>query len=156
MGPDALMLKPSIYLAAPWADRPKAREIRDEFVEAGIAVTSRWLDLHGGEDEASRTDEEKSVEAINDVEDVMRADILVLWNSMKSEGKAVETGLALAACKGIVLIGEKTNIFHYLRFPQVKSVEEAIWVVLNYPWRPGQEPPPPAHDPASSIILVEK
>jgi nucleoside 2-deoxyribosyltransferase len=149
---------PTIYLAAPWKDRDKAREVRDQFVAAGIECTSRWLDTHFGSDEAG-TDEQKAIEAMHDVEDVLRADILVLWNSMKSEGKAVETGLALATAKGIVLIGERTNVFHYLRIPRCATVEEAIEIVRNYPWRPGQEPSAPeplVPDPAASIILAEK
>lgn len=130
---------PCVYLASPWKDRAKAKEIRDQFVEAGIRVNSRWLDSHH-QDEEQVTVEELATEAMHDVEDVSTADILVVYNSQLSEGKAVEFGIALTMCKGIVLIGKPTNVFHHLMFPKVETVEEAIAIVKDYPWRPGQEP----------------
>lgn len=124
---------PLIYLAAPWKDRELARRVRQQFLDAGIRVNSRWLDFEG--DEALAPDVVKRQEALNDIEDVLDADTVVVLNSSYSEGKAVETGMALLLCKGLVLIGEPSNVFHYLNFPRVASVEEAIAVVKNYPWR---------------------
>ena len=153
------MVIPTVYLAAPWADRAKAREVRDQLVAANIRVNSRWLDLHH-EDEDDVTDAIKAEEAMHDIEDVLFSDMLVLWNSMKSEGKAVETGVALTSFKGIVIIGERTNVFHYLNMPVVKTVEEAIEVIKNYPWLPGQGPMEPeqavAEDPAAKIVLADR
>lgn len=128
-----------VYLAAPWADRAEAREVRDIITSHGIEVNSRWLDTHHTTEEEA-THEVLSKEALNDVEDVLNCDILMLWNTQKSEGKAVETGMALIAQKGIILIGDRSNVFHHLSFPQVSTLEEAIWTAKNYPWKPGQEP----------------
>jgi hypothetical protein len=128
-----------VYLAAPWADRAEAREVRDIIQSHDIEVNSRWLDTHHTTEEEA-THEVLAVEAMHDVEDVLNCDILMLWNTQKSEGKAVETGMALIAQKGIILIGDKTNVFHHLDFPQVDTLENAIITAKNYPWRPGQEP----------------
>ena len=124
---------PIVYLAAPWKDRDRAKEIRTQLQEAGIVINSRWLDFVGSEELAK--DEQKRQEALNDIEDVLNADTVVVLNSIYSEGKAAETGMAIILMKGIVLIGEPSNVFHYLDFPKVKTVEEAIPIVLNYPWK---------------------
>ena len=124
---------PVIYLAAPWKDRDHAREVRGHFQAAGIVVNSRWLDFEG--DESLSPDEVKRQEALNDIEDVVSADTVVVLNTSYSEGKAVETGMAILLMKGLILVGQPSNVFHYLDFPKVDTVEEAIAVVKNYPWR---------------------
>src|SRR3990167_1182189 len=55
---------PLIYLAAPWKDRELARRVRQQFLDAGIRVNSRWLDFEG--DEALAPDVVKRQEALND------------------------------------------------------------------------------------------
>lgn len=136
--------KISVYLASPWADKEQTKIYAQQFREAGLNVVSRWHDFH----EDKPTDglqydvDVLMKEALADVEDVLACDIFVLFNTQprgqETSGKAVETGVAIAACKGIVLVGERTNVFHYLDIPQVRTVEEAIEAVKNYPWKPGQ------------------
>ena len=112
-----------IYVAAPWVRKMEARNVAYAFADAGYDITSRWLWLHGD----SEDDHVKATEAQNDVDDVDAADVLVLVNLEKSEGKAVETGMALATHKPIVLIGERSNIFHYLpRVVVVSTISQAL------------------------------
>lgn len=132
-------MKPKLYVAGPWARRDEVRAARDQFAAAGFTCTGRWIDSHH---QGNLLDDEDVMaqEAMNDIEDVLNADILVIVNLEKSEGKAAETGIALMAQKGIILIGEKTNVFHFLNFPKVQTIEEAIKVAGDYPWMPGQKP----------------
>jgi hypothetical protein len=58
---------------------------------------------------------------------VVCASAFVLLNLEKSEGKAVETGVALGVGARRILVGPRSNIFHYLPgWTRVNTVEEAI------------------------------
>lgn len=111
---------PRIYLAGPWVRRAEVRIARNVFVQSGITVGSRWIDFDAG----SVNEYDPSVqarEALNDWEDLHEAEALVLLNLEKSEGKAVETGIALTRGIPVIVIGQRTNVFHHL--PQVHIVE---------------------------------
>ena len=116
-----------VYIAAPWESKEAAKAARAKFIEAGFIVTSRWLDV---EIAPNATEAEliiqKQEEAQHDVQDVFDADSLVLLNISKSEGKAVEMGLAIAWKRPVIIVGEPTNIFHHLPIPKVKDVDAAI------------------------------
>lgn len=106
-----------IYIAAPWVRRREAR-LASEIVEAaGHQVVSRWLTVHGGNDDPAVL----AREAQNDIDDVRAVEALILLNYQKSEGKAVETGIALALAMPIIVVGKPTNIFHHL--PDVVLVD---------------------------------
>ena len=96
-----------VYVAGPWARRHTAKIVAAQ-VRAGHWVTSRWHDLDAGLLPAD------DVEAAHDVKDIWAADTLLLLNLEKSEGKAVETGLALAWNLRIIVVGERSNVFHHL------------------------------------------
>lgn len=113
-----------VYIAAPWVDRHLVPAIADQFEAAGHEVTERWW-LHpdvngylGAEDNPELEDQ-----AMKDFMGVVEADAFVVLNTGKSEGKAVETGIALTMCIPVVVIGGKSHIFHYL--PDVQFVETA-------------------------------
>lgn len=125
MGGNEIDLSLSVYLAGPWADRAQVRAVRDQLVEAGIPVNSRWIDSHHT-DEANVTHEDMAIEAWNDIEDVVKSKVLMVWNSQKSEGKAFETGVAIALQKDVIIIGERTNVFHHLPMVIVPDTNEAI------------------------------
>ena len=131
-----------IYIAAPWIKGGDALEARNLLVRAGIEVTSRWLDRVKGNTDPSYdytkdptyTAPDAKVEAQKDIEDVMRADAVVVINSAKSEGKAVEQGIALAHGIPIIVVGERTNTFQYFDPPKVSvvgSVEDAIELIRD-------------------------
>jgi len=125
-----------IYIAGPWADRPAVRIEAQKFRDAGHTVDCRWLDLHTelaqGNADALNEDEHQTFlrqQAMNDIEDLLNSEVLVLINTQKSEGKSVETGIAIAALMPILIVGRRTNIFHTLSIPIFATSEEAIdWI----------------------------
>lgn len=127
-----------IYLAAPWAFKEEAKKVRDQFVAAGIDVTSRWMDWHG-QSGTEWNPEILEEEAINDLQDICLADGLVALHYAVSEGKSFEQGFFLGVSgqlqknnKMIVVLppdfGRSHNIFHYIKdvYDVVPTVEDAI------------------------------
>jgi NTP pyrophosphatase (non-canonical NTP hydrolase)/nucleoside 2-deoxyribosyltransferase len=129
-----------VYVASAWVTGNRAVEVKKQLEAAGIEVTSRWLERVDKPDDASY-DYSKDADYMNnharlesekDIEDVRRADAVVVVNLAKSEGKAVETGMAIAWGIPVIVIGEKTNTFHSLSSPAMKvvaTVEEALEVL---------------------------
>lgn len=103
-----------VYIAAPFADAPFARLIAQGLRQlADIECTSRWL---------TGSSELNDEWARKDLEDIDAADVLVAlnaeaWNdpaaNKGSGGRHVEFGYALAMGKPILLVGSRSNIFHY-------------------------------------------
>jgi nucleoside 2-deoxyribosyltransferase len=129
------------YLAAPYSMKDVIKERAAELRAAGVEVTSRWLEephrpttqLH------ELTREDHQFYALQDVEDVRNADILVFQTdetkTIIRAGRHVEFGIAIGialerAFFPIFVVGQDhENIFHYL--PQVTHFES--WeVVKNY------------------------
>lgn len=73
-------------------------------------------------------------QAREDIADVRRADVLVVLNLQKSEGKAVETGIAIAAGIPIVSVGDRSNIFQSLGY-EVDTVDDALVVLASMPFK---------------------
>ena len=132
--------KVKIYIAAPWAEKNGlASEARGALLEAGHEVTSRWLDL---DDDVQNTKDTTVMraEALNDIEDIINSNLMLLINTGRATaGRHVETGIAIAMLKPVIIIGEKTSVFHHLRCPRVDSINEAIaeltqWVPAEHKW----------------------
>lgn len=122
-----------IYIAAPWVRRPEAISIGEQFTAAGHELTSRWFHhVTDGDpmDSSGVTCDQESIrfQAHEDIADVRRADALVVLNLQKSEGKAVETGIAIAAGIAVISVGKRSNIFQSLGF-EVDTVDEALMVL---------------------------
>ena len=117
------MLK--IYLAAPWTDKIIAQNAAEKFREAGFEITSQWLTSEDTDDP-----EALKAHALRDISDLLSSNMLVLLNTQErgyeTSGQAVETGIAIAWLKPIIMVGDPTNVFHYLNIPKVATVEEAI------------------------------
>ena len=113
-----------VYIAAPWIERPRAVAAAARLRESHIEVTSRWHDIHGD----SHDPVVLKREAQHDWDDIRSADALLLLNLSKSEGKAVEQGIALEHGIPIVAIGDRTNVFHYLdgQYTFVDTIGQAI------------------------------
>ena len=99
-----------IYIAAPYTEREYAIAVMLACEASGITVTSRWL---------KSPDELADKFAREDLADVAAADWLVALNPLAYQnkgagGRHVELGYAIALGKRIALVGERTNIFHYL------------------------------------------
>lgn len=124
------------YLAARYSRREELLGVRD-FVEAfGGEVTSRWLNgdhqlsdagtpigndgealVENGDGERAATLRAKF--ALDDFEDVRRADVLVAFtepprSTASRGGRHVELGLALAWQKHVIIVGPRENVFCWL------------------------------------------
>lgn len=116
-----------IYVAAPWVHKQDAQQAADYLASKGYEITSIWHHSHHAEDNAKDT-VMMSLEAIQDVTDVMRAEAMVVLNLKKSEGKAVEQGIAIACNIPVVVVGtEPSNVFQHLpSFSIVPTLDAAI------------------------------
>lgn len=99
-----------VYVAAPYARREEAIVVMRWLEAKGHVVTSSWLRKQMNMSDAA---------ACTDLDDVRRANVFLLLNLETSEGKNVELGYALALGKQIVLVGARTNVFHYLECVRV-------------------------------------
>jgi len=103
-----------IYIAAPWTEKDgKAKEAQTYFEEKGFKVMSSWIG-RDVEDFDFESDLEREREAENDLRDLYDSDMLVLINSKLSEGKMFEMAIAYAAGMPIIVVGERTHVFHCL------------------------------------------
>ena len=116
-----------IYLAAPWANRDNARGFGERLEAAGFAITEKWWDQ-----EPSDEHDDLAAQASKDVLGVAMADLFIVLQLGQSEGKAVETGMAMAWVKPIIVVNPlgvpavgSGNIFHHL-LHTVRSFEEAL------------------------------
>lgn len=110
------------YIAAPYPERDVAIIVMQQLEAGGIEVTSTWL---------RRLDQLTNSDARKDLVDVERADVLVAlnphgWEKKGTGGRHVEFGYALALGKPIVLVGKRSNIFHYLDIVTVVADTENL------------------------------
>jgi nucleoside 2-deoxyribosyltransferase len=122
-----------IYIAAPWVRKADAIEVGHLLRERGHIVTSRWFDHEGDPSDSTGVKSpihEMRRQALEDIEDVRRSDLLLVLNLEKSEGKAVETGIALAAGVHVIAVGGRSNIFQALG-TEVASLDDAFDHITN-------------------------
>ena len=105
------------YLAGSYGRREELSRYAKKIEEVGHLVTSRWLDKENVPYENPITFFPKSAE--QDIEDIHDAQFLILFTEdrrgkMRSGGKDVDMGVALALHKQIILVGPRLNVFHYL------------------------------------------
>ena len=118
-----------VYLAAPYQMKDVIIARAAELHACGITVTSTWLEEpHSPSTGPNELFAEKRQSyAIQDVNDVFAADILVFQDdpSIVRAGRHVEFGIAVAIGRTrpmpIFVIGSPANIFHFL--PQVYFFE---------------------------------
>lgn len=123
-----------VYVAAPWQDRARANEIAIMLVSRGFQITHDWWMYEGEEKDESHEFLQRCAEL--DVQGVKDADIVIVLNTQKSEGKAVEQGLAIGWKKPIICITEKgaptSNIFYNLPcYTHVNDIDTAIAIMTN-------------------------
>lgn len=120
-----------VYVAGRWADRESVAKVALTFEGRGFEVVSRWIKRPGETlpyHAYSEADYRQSAEA--DWLDLIRCDVFVLLNDPEPSpgGRHVETGLALAWKKRVMVVGPPSqNVFHYL--PGVErfaNIDEAI------------------------------
>lgn len=112
-----------VYLAAPYGARGAIRTYAAELREIGITVTSSWLDekheINAGTQGAATalSDQQVSDHAQTDIREVRDSDLLVLFTAKAAGtegggGRHVETGIALALRKPVLVVGDPENVFH--------------------------------------------
>lgn len=112
-----------VYIAAPYAARKQALAYAQDLCGLGFDVTSSWVnedhEIGPGTTGAAPalSDDEAGRHAATDLDDVDRADVLVLLTAGSEGaedggGRHVATGYALAEGKWVVVVGEAENIFH--------------------------------------------
>lgn len=125
-----------IYIAGPWLRRLEVRRAAQQLEAAGHTITSRWLYKHEGApgDFAGLWSPDDYIleQAIDDVNDVLTADVFVMLNLEKSEGKAFEMGVAYMAGIPIICVGERFNIFCTLG-TTVETIPEVLNLLSQSP-----------------------
>ena len=117
-----------VYVAGPWMRKAEVIAFAKQLRKVGHEVTSRWFDHVGDPNDPTGATvplEEIQFQARQDLEDVRRADVLIVLNLEKSEGKAAETGYAIAFGIPIISVGKRSNIFQALG-RELDTTEEAI------------------------------
>ena len=122
-----------IYIAAPWRDKELMPDIATKFEQAGHQITHKWW-LVEDTPESERNFDLLQAQAGLDFCGVEAANFLILINSAKSEGKAVEQGIALGLGKSIIAIGKlgahSKNVFHYMsNYTWVDTITDALKVL---------------------------
>ena len=108
-----------IYLAARYSRRGELNQYANDLRSFGHTVDARWL-LGNHENPANLEGNpvRDRVWALEDYEDVFRADLLIAFSEApggpgrKAGGRHVEMGLALAWGKEILVVGPRENVFH--------------------------------------------
>lgn len=123
----------AVYIAAPWADKADIPAIAKQLTARGHKITHKWWD-YPDIPEDGKADSYLKDCALNDLAGVYDAEVLLLINSKKSEGKAVEQGVAI--CQGIPIIAvgvrgaASKNVFHYIdNYIWVKDLADALEVL---------------------------
>ena len=133
----------AVYLAARYSRRLELCGYRDQLMELGITVTSRWLNgMHQLDDQGVPIGDngERIFEstdtavpkwrrwfAEHDRDDVLSADMLIAFTEEPRSGNSrggrhVELGLALGSGKRVVVVGPRENVFCWL--PQVSWFQD--------------------------------
>jgi len=103
-----------IYIAT--QKQENARPVRDAIVAAGHVCTASWIDLSGYAS-IPGTDAQRSEAALTCEREVRGAEVLILVSEPDGErvrgGKHVETGMAIALGKPVIVIGTRENVFHW-------------------------------------------
>ena len=121
-----------IYLCGRFAERALLRHVRDYTFALcpDVEITSRWLQYN----DTGRllTDAERCRRAVENIHDIQRAQVMVVFSSdQESRGaRYVEFGLALAYGMQVCVIG--THDRHlFMAMPQV-TVHQTISEVIDY------------------------
>lgn len=105
-----------VYLSGSFAARDVIAERADDLRHLGVTVTSSWLEeppiTH---DDPAYDAWLKRARANEDVEDVRRSDMVVVFTEWPSTsgGLHVETGMAISERKPIMVVGPRLNVFQY-------------------------------------------
>jgi len=116
-----------IYIASPHDCADFVRELADVLEEDSHDVVSTWFRQDVG------YVPDMSNKAINDMDDIRSADGIIIYNPKSHNSRGgfhTELGIALALEKRIFLLGERTNVFHWLLDPHEQGgmKELKLWL----------------------------
>ena len=131
-----------IYLASRYGRRDELIKYRNDLIDMGFHITSRWLMGDPGVEE-SATVADKHRWAKEDWEDLQEASIFLTFteppeSTASRGGRHVEFGAALGFEKRCMVVGPRENVFHCL--PQVEVFEtwEKCVALLKRTWPTGR------------------
>jgi nucleoside 2-deoxyribosyltransferase len=116
----------SVYIAAPFNSRDRAKILRDVLKVHGVGCTATWLDSHIHDNVA---DDQQAEEAARDLRDIRKADAFILvCNSGPSStgGMFIEFGYALGLNIPIYVVKPDADLpirGVFYRLPQVTIAE---------------------------------
>ena len=113
----------NVYLASSYDRIKELNEYKRDLSDIGFIITSRWLQRHYKLDiniqieETGLNNDEAIHFAAEDLEDIYRSDIIILFSSIcktqySKGGHNVELGIGLALNKHIYIVGPIENIFY--------------------------------------------
>lgn len=116
-----------IYLAGSFADQAELRKPASQLWALGHEVVGTWLQ-EVSKPVMMKTATFKRKLAIKDIAEVHSADLVILDNRQSSGGKNCEWGIALGQFqkKLLWLVGEPSNVFHYLADKTFANWEECL------------------------------
>lgn len=100
----------------------------------GATITHKWWETEGDKEYAVS---DHAYHAWQDKRGVETADAVLVVNSAKSEGKAVEQGIALALDIPLFIVGIRgelsKNVFHYLNnYTWCRTIEDGIEAIIKH------------------------
>lgn len=119
-----------VYVAAPWTDRWKASAFAARCEAHGHTITRKWWEYEAGNEEHEKLREQ----AIADFDAVAKSEAVVVLQLNKSEGKAAETGYAIAHDLPVVVVTYDDgagNIFHHHPAVQMVKTENDALAALT-------------------------
>jgi nucleoside 2-deoxyribosyltransferase len=119
-----------VYIAAPYELIKQAESIGERIISLGHEVTSRWIT--GETPMQDNSFEENNKFACMDLDDIDSADVFLLlnppgWEQKGTGGRHWETGVAFSRGKEIIILGVRSNIFHwFLHTIVVETIDQAM------------------------------
>jgi len=116
-----------IYIAGSFIDQKRLRKEAERFWDIGHEITGTWL-LEVARPIEMTSEEFKCKLAFKDTAEVYAADLIILDNLQSSGGKNVEWGIGIGQFqkKLLWLIGEPSNVFHYIADKRFQNWDECL------------------------------
>lgn len=128
----------AVYLAARFSRKNEIKQKSLELDALGVKVTSRWLDEadHGGQLDSS-SDEFNTAVAYQDIEDIDKSDLIVLFSENPKEphvrgGRHFESGYAHGKGIPLIICGPKENVFHFMKEVIIVDTWEEVKANLKF------------------------
>ena len=146
-----------VYIASMFSDKDRVKARGAELEALGIQCTSRWADEAVPHNTTLKdcTDEYLRETAVADLEDILRADVVVLTvpepqllvdatvASSSRGGRHFESGFVYGLCvaqaqefgkptRELIILGKRENVFHHLNGEGVTSPYPAMRVIETW------------------------